>query len=254
MIDASKIQLIHLIDAGLIAAALYLFFAIIKRTQIQNITAIIIGFIACYSISKMIGFAMFAWFIEQFFILFVVFIMIIFQNEIRRASEKIRRGKLFLSSQSKGNKQPLLIKRILQSVEFLSKNKIGALIVIEQKSPLDEYTESGISINANLTSELICSLFWPGSPTHDGAIIVRNNEILTAGCLLPLTNSRVSDKRLGTRHMSAIGISEETDALVIIVSEETGTISVAEQGNLTRFLNREALETRLFNLYKEYTK
>tara|TARA_A100001015_G_scaffold158979_1_gene176588 strand:+ start:3276 stop:4040 length:765 start_codon:yes stop_codon:yes gene_type:complete len=254
MIDASKIQLIHVIDAALIAAALYLFFAIIKRTQIQNITGIIIGFVACYSISKMIGFAMFAWFIEQFFILFVVFIMIIFQNEIRRASEKIRRGKLFLPSQSKGNKQPLLIKRILQSVEFLSKNKIGALIVIEQKSPLDEYTESGISINANLTSELICSLFWPGSPTHDGAIIVRNNEILTAGCLLPLTNSRVSDKRLGTRHMSAIGISEETDALVIIVSEETGTISVAEQGNLTRFLNREALETRLFNLYKEYTK
>ena len=142
----------------------------------------------------------------------------------------------------------MLIKRILQSVEFLSKNSIGALIVLEQKSLLDEYTESGISIHANLTSELICSLFWPGSPTHDGAIIIRGNEILTAGCLLPLTNSKVSDKRLGTRHMSAIGISEVTDALVIVVSEETGTISVAE--NLTRFLNREALETRLFNLFK----
>ena len=99
----------------------------------------------------------------------------------------------------------------------------------------------------------MCSLFWPGSPTHDGAIIIRGNEILTAGCLLPLTNSKVSDKRLGTRHMSAIGISEETDALVIVVSEETGTISIAEEGNLTRFLNREALETRLFNLYKEST-
>ena len=127
------------------------------------------------------------------------------------------------------------------------------MIVIEQKSPLDEYTESGIKVNANLTSELMCSLFWPGSPTHDGAIIIRGNEILTAGCLLPLTNSKVSDKRLGTRHMSAIGISEETDALVIVVSEETGTISIAEEGNLTRFLNREALETRLFNLYKEST-
>ena len=142
----------------------------------------------------------------------------------------------------------------MQSVEFLSKNNIGALIVLEQDSPLDEYTESGISVNANLTSELICSLFWPGSPTHDGAIIIRGNEILTAGCLLPLTSSRMTDKRLGTRHMSAIGISEETDALVIVVSEETGTISVAEEGNLTRFLNREALETRLFNLFKETTK
>ena len=167
------------------------------------------------------------------------------------AHRKIRR-QTFFTTQSKKAKQPLLIKRILQSVEFLSKNKIGALIVVEQDSPLDEYTESGISINANLTSELICSLFWPGSPTHDGAIIIRGNEILTAGCLLPLTSSQMSDKRLGTRHMSA-GISEETDALVIVVSEETGTISIAEKGNLTRFLNREALETRLFSLYKEST-
>ena len=225
----------------------------IKKTQIQNITAIVMVFVVSYSISLMIGLTYFSKFIEHFFVLFLVFIMIIFQNEIRRASEKIRRGRLFFGSQRKKTKQPLLIKRILQSVEFMAKNKIGALMVIEQDSPLDEYTESGISINADLTSELVCSLFWPGSPTHDGAIIIRGNEILTAGCLLPLTSSKVSDKRLGTRHMSAIGISEETDALVIVVSEETGTISIAEKGNLTRFLNREALETRLFSLYKELT-
>tara|TARA_A100001015_G_scaffold319553_1_gene442788 strand:- start:1940 stop:2704 length:765 start_codon:yes stop_codon:yes gene_type:complete len=254
MIDVNSISFINIIDLIFIITVIGLFFNILRKTQIQNIIPIIIIFLGTYSLSKMIGFTMFAWFVERFFVLFIVFIMIIFQNEIRRASEKIRRGKLFFSSQVKNTKQPLLIKRILQSVEFLSKSKIGALIVIEQKSPLDEYTESGISINANLTSELICSLFWPGSPTHDGAIIIRNNEILTAGCLLPLTNSRVSDKRLGTRHMSAIGISEETDALIIVVSEETGTISVAEEGNLTRFLNREALETRLFNLYKDSTK
>jgi diadenylate cyclase len=253
MINANSITLLNIIDIGLILIALYFFFTVLKRTQIQNISAILLIFIISYSLSQMIGLSFFPKFIEQFFIIFVVFIMIIFQNEIRRSSEKIRRGKLFFSAQSKKAKQPLLIKRILQSVEFLSKNKIGALIVIEQDSPLDEYTESGISINANLTSELTCSLFWPGSPTHDGAIIIRGNEILTAGCLLPLTNSKITDKRLGTRHMSAIGISEETDALVIVVSEETGTISIAENGNLTRFLNREALETRLFDLYKEST-
>ena len=245
--------LINIIDIGIILVCIYFFFSILKRTQIQNLSAILLVFIIGYSASQMIGLTLFSQFIEHFFIIFIVFIMIIFQNEIRRASEKIRRGKLFFSNQTVKTKQPLLIKRILQSVEFLSKNKIGALIVIEQKSPLDEYTESGIKVNANLTAELMCSLFWPGSPTHDGAIIIRGNEILTAGCLLPLTNSKVSDKRLGTRHMSAIGISEETDALVIVVSEETGTISIAEEGNLTRFLNREALETRLFNLYKEST-
>lgn len=254
MINESSITLLTIIDAVFILAALYTFFLILRRTQIQNITSIIMMFIGSYSISKMVGLTMFAWFIERFYVVFIVFILIIFQNEIRRASEKIRRGKLFFSSKTKAAKQPLLIKRILQSVEFLSKNKIGALIVLEQDSPLDEYTESGIVIRADLTSELICSLFWPGSPTHDGAIIIRGNEIVTAGCLLPLTNSRMPDKRLGTRHMSAIGISEETDAMVIVVSEETGTISVAEEGNLTRFLNREALETRLFNLFKETTK
>jgi len=254
VINESSITLLNIIDVSFILAALYVFFLVVKRTQIQNITSIIMMFIGSYSISKMVGLTMFAWFIERFFVVFIVFVLIIFQNEIRRASEKIRRGKLFFSSKTKAAKQPLLIKRILQSVEFLSKNKIGALIVLEQDSPLDEYTESGIGIHADLTSELICSLFWPGSPTHDGAIIIRGNEIVTAGCLLPLTNSRMSDKRLGTRHMSAIGISEETDALVIVVSEETGTISVAEEGNLTRFLNREALETRLFNLFKETTK
>tara|TARA_B100001121_G_scaffold303040_1_gene316448 strand:- start:28711 stop:29475 length:765 start_codon:yes stop_codon:yes gene_type:complete len=254
VINESSITLLAIIDAVFIMAALYTFFLILRRTQIQNITSIIMMFIGSYSISKMVGLTMFAWFIERFFVVFIVFILIIFQNEIRRASEKIRRGKLFFSSKTKAAKQPLLIKRILQSVEFLSKNKIGALIVLEQDSPLDEYTESGIGIYADLTSELICSLFWPGSPTHDGAIIIRGNEIITAGCLLPLTNSRMPDKRLGTRHMSAIGISEETDAMVIVVSEETGTISVAEEGNLTRFLNREALETRLFNLFKETPK
>ena len=224
MINAEHFTFLNVIDIGFILISLYLFFSVLRRTQIQNISAILMIFIIGYSISKMIGLVHFSTFIEQFFVIFIVFIMIIFQNEIRRSSEKIRRGKLFFNSPSKKTKQPLLIKRILQSVEFLSKNKIGALIVVEQHSPLDEYTESGISINANLTSELMCSLFWPGSPTHDGAIIIRGNEILTAGCLLPLTNSQVSDKRLGTRHMSAIGISEETDALVIVVSEETGTI------------------------------
>ena len=254
MIYKESFTLLTFIDISFIALALYFFFYIIKKTHIQNLIPIIIGFIGTYSISKMMNLTMFSWLVEQFFVLFIVFIIIIFQNEIRRASEKIRRGKLFFSAKTKKTKQPLFIKRILQSVDFLSKNKIGALMVIEQNSPLDEYTESGIQIHGDLTSELICSLFWPGSPTHDGAIIIRGNEILTAGCLLPLTESRVSDKRLGTRHMSAIGTSEETDALVIVVSEETGTISIAEKGNLTRFLNREALETRLFNLFKDGTK
>lgn len=245
------ITLLSVVDIGLILVSFYLFFRMLKRAQIQNIGIILMGIIVGYSFSKMVGLQFFSQFIEQFFIILVIFIIVVFQYEIRRASDRVRRGKLFFFSQVKKNKPPLLIKRILQGVEMLSNHKIGALIVIERDSSLDEYTESGIQLNAHLTSELIGCLFWPGSPTHDGAIIVRGNEILTAGCLLPLTNSTVSDTRLGTRHMAALGLSEETDAMVIIVSEETGTISIAREGNLTRFLNRDALEAQLFSLYKD---
>ena len=118
MINPNAITFIHIIDAGFILAILYVFFSVLKRTQIQNISAIIFTLIGSYSVSKMIGLKMLPWFIERFFVVFIVFIMIIFQNEIRRASEKIRRGKLFFSSKRKSTKQPLLIKRILQSVEF----------------------------------------------------------------------------------------------------------------------------------------
>ena len=251
MIDINQLSLITIVDGVFVLAALYLFFYVVRRAQIQNLIPVIVIFFVSYSISKMINLELFSWLIDRFFLIFVVFIFVIFQTEIRRASDRIRKGKLFFTPQTEASKQPLFIKRILQSVEFLSQKKIGALIVIEQNTNLEEYTESGITINAELSSELICSLFWPGAPTHDGAIIVRGNQILTAGCLLPLTQSKVTDKRLGTRHMSAIGVSEETDALIIVVSEETGTISMAEKGNLTRFLTREGLETRLFNLYKE---
>ena len=100
---------------------------------------------------------------------------------------------------------------------------------------------------------MLASLFWPGSPTHDGAVIIRENRLSAAGCLLPLTGSSLGDRRLGTRHRAALGLSELSDALVIVVSEETGVISLAENGNLTRYMNKEALETRLFNLYEEDT-
>jgi diadenylate cyclase len=98
---------------------------------------------------------------------------------------------------------------------------------------------------------LLSSLFWPGSPTHDGAVIIRENKIEAAGCLLPLKETPLDDRRLGMRHRAAMGLSETTDALIIIVSEETGIVSLAEKGNLTRYVTKEALEARLFNLYKE---
>lgn len=182
----------------------------------------------------------------------IIILVILFQPEIRKRIEKIRRSRKWISTTNKATfKSPSTIKNILTAVENLSKNKIGALIVFEFQESLDRYIESGIPIRAKITAELMLSLFSPGTPTHDGAIVIRDNQIAAAGCLLPLTESKVLDKRLGTRHRSAIGLSEITDAIIIIISEETGAISLAEDGKINRFLNREAIETRLFSIYSE---
>ncbi|MAH80380.1 MAG: hypothetical protein CMP39_01675 [Rickettsiales bacterium] len=145
----------------------------------------------------------------------------------------------------------LTIRHLLKATKFLANEKIGAIIAIERLSSLSEYSAAGISINSELNSELISSLLWPGTPTHDGAIIIRKGKIDAAGCFLPLTDSKLIDRRLGTRHRAALGLSEVSDSFIIVVSEEKGVISIAEEGVLTRFLTIEALETRLFTVFSK---
>ena len=130
---------------------------------------------------------------------------------------------------------------------------MGALIVLERNTGLSEYVESGTKVDAVISAELLNSIFNHKSALHDGAVIVQGDRILSAGSLLPLSESKAIDKRLGTRHRAGVGISEITDAISIIVSEMTGNISIAENGILNRFLTREELEERLFSLYKEQT-
>lgn len=207
-----------------------------------------------YSVSRFLGFGTLNWLLEKLATALILIVIIIFQPELRRFLEQIGTGRLFSPFLIQANAQSTaVIKQLLKAVDVLSKEKIGALIVIEVGTNLTEYIESGIKIRSVISSELLSSLFWPKTPTHDGAVIIRENKIEAAGCLLPLTDIQISDQRLGTRHRSAVGLSKLTDALVIVVSEESGIISIAEHGNLTRFLNREALETRLFNLYREET-
>ncbi len=209
-----------------------------------------------YFVSRLFGFLTLNWLLEKLATALILIAIIIFQPELRRFLEKIGSGKLFspLVEGQREAKSTTVIKHLLKTVEMLSKEKIGALIVSEVGTNLSEYIESGIPIRSHISAELLCTLFWPKSPTHDGAVIIRENKIEAAGCLLPLTDTPLTDGRLGTRHRAAIGLSKLTDAVIIVVSEESGIVSIAENGNLNRFLNKEALETRLFNLYKEETE
>ncbi|MBI2470147.1 MAG: DNA integrity scanning protein DisA nucleotide-binding domain protein, partial [Planctomycetes bacterium] len=140
---------------------------------------------------------------------------------------------------------------IIKAVGTLSKNKTGALIAIEREVGLDNFIETGTRLNADVSSELICTVFWPGSPLHDGAAIIQEQKMIAAGCLLPLTENMELSKSLGTRHRAGIGLTEETDAIVIIVSEETGTISTGFKGALNRDIDEKGLKKILDELSTE---
>ena len=169
------------------------------------------------------------WLVTEFLPVFIIPVIILFQPEFRRALIKLGHSpffRIFVKSEIQ------VAKEIVRAVTALSGNKIGGLITIEREDGLGNYIEGGIKINSNISSDLISTIFWPGTPLHDGAVIVQEEKIAAAGCLFPLTENDNISKSCGTRHRAGIGITEETDALSIIISEETGLISVAVGGTL----------------------
>lgn len=179
-----------------------------------------------------------------------VTIPIVFQPELRRALEQIGRGGLFRLDSADDTAawtrpEDQAIAALAQAAFLLSRNKLGALIVIEQQSGLKEFCESGTTLHAQLSAELLLAVFMPRSPLHDGAAVVRENLVEAAGCFLPLAEQSLAEGRVGTRHRAAIGLTEQTDAVVVVVSEETGAITVARQGKLSRPVEEEQRLTKM---------
>jgi diadenylate cyclase len=199
-----------------------------------------------FIITKQVGFERINWILTKIFALSILAFLIIFQQEIRRGLANIgqRRWSRFFLKESE------VIKEITTACFLLSKKKIGALIAIGRETRLENYIESGIEIDAKVNSELLMTIFMPNTPLHDGGIVVAGERIVASGCLFPLTQNPKISTTLGTRHRAALGLSEETDAIVIVVSEETGGVSVAIGGRLTHDLDRESLERVLSNLYR----
>jgi diadenylate cyclase len=223
----------------------------LKQNQTYNVIKGFVLIFLFFLVSYLLRLTTISWVLNKFTTVFIILIIIVFQPELRRFLERLGSSGLFLSPLKAESQNVAVVKHIVRAVEHLSKEHIGAIIVIEQATNLDEYLSTGILVSAELSSDLLSTLFWKGTPTHDGAVIIRKGRVEAAGCFLPLTKQPFSDRRLGTRHRASLGLSEVSDAIIIVVSEENGVISLVERSAITRYLNREALETRLFNLYNE---
>jgi diadenylate cyclase len=176
----------------------------------------------------------------------LVFVFIVFQNDIRRALTQVGTGPLFSAGDRFAQSQA--VEELVKGVTAMASRRIGALIVLQSEVGLNEYLEIGTRLDAQVSKELVTSIFTPGSPIHDGALIIQQGRITAAGCFLPLTTNPAVSKTLGTRHRAAIGLTEETDAVAIVVSEEDGKISLVREGKITRDVDPGTLRTTLQRL------
>lgn len=235
---------IDFLDIVIIAYLIYRLLLITMQTRaIQVIKGV--GFILiAWRLADMAGLSTVAWVIKYILNAGALVLVIIFQPEIRKALEHIGGTKLFGKMTASGDprQSDYYATEIVRACTNMSKKKIGALIVMERKTALGEVIESGTILRCEITSQVLESIFMPGTPLHDGAVVIRDGLLHAAGCFLPLSERLDLDKNLGTRHRAALGISEQSDALVIVVSEETGTISVCKNGEITRYVGAKALK------------
>lgn len=236
----------HVVDATLVSLIAYKIFTYLRGTRaVQLIKGIfVIGLLA--ALAWGFNLTIMKWVLQQLQVMAVVAVVVVFQPELRSMLERLGRDSPFGRRLLHGQEHVrLVISEIVRAVREMSEKRIGALIAVERATGLKEYVETGTQLDALLSYPLLLQIFEPKTPLHDGAVIVRHNRILAAGCYLPLSSNKYLSKELGTRHRAAVGLSELSDALVIVVSEETGAVSVAEEGKLLRYLDPPGLEQLL---------
>jgi diadenylate cyclase len=244
-----------IIDIGILAYLIYKIIKFVKGTRAGGLVKGIIFVVGVYFLSSALNMKVITFLMNEMFGAGLIAIVVLFQPELRRSLEMMGRSKIsklpVFSSladapDSAVNKWGTAIEAVCDACQDLSSNATGALIVIERETKLGEQIDTGTVINAMPSKEIFGNIFFPKTPLHDGAVIMRDGMILAAACFLPNTQKdELINKTLGSRHRAAIGMSESSDALVIAVSEETGTISVAENGELTRGLSRDSLKRLL---------
>ncbi len=245
-----EMRISDIIDIIILAIIFYKIYTMISFTRAIQLLKGIGLILLIFPISNLLNLRMVNFFLRNLVTLGALALVVIFQPELRRALEHMGRSRMGLRifGSSSGEKY-FQSDEIVEAVSKLSKKRIGALIVIENETGLNDIIETGTTLNANITSELLQNIFMPKSPLHDGATIIRFNKIVAAGCLLPLSNDRSVSTELGTRHRAALGMSSQSDAIIIVVSEETGVISLACNGSLNRFIEISTLQEKIEEYY-----
>ena len=235
--------IVNLLDVAIVAYLIYRFIKALAGTKIMSLVQGIILFIILKLLAEFIGLTTITYLMNQIITYGVIASVVIFAPEIRLGLEKFgKTTQLFTPGSSVLTDEEKLIDALVKSVAYMSPRKIGALISIQGTQTLREYINTGISLNADVSSQLLINTFIPNTPLHDGAVIIRGKKIAAACCYLPLTESTAISKEFGTRHRAAIGLSEHSDALTIVVSEETGSLSVTHNGRFHHDLSNESFE------------
>ncbi len=245
------VRIVDVIDIALVAFVLYKILVFIHETRAEQLVKGLLVIVLATFVSDKLKLYTLNWILVNTMTLGVIALIIVFQPELRRALESIGRSQFIRTQFVRIDKEKAksITASLVKAIDYFSSKSIGALIVLEQETALSDISESGTKIDAEISTELIGNIFYEGSPLHDGAVIIRGDRIMAAGCVLPLTQDKTLSRELGTRHRAGLGITENSDAVVFIVSEETGIISLAVNGKLTRFLDIKSVEKTILNLY-----
>lgn len=252
----SVIRIRDVIDIILVAYIIYMAMNYIKSTRAKQVVKGLCLLLAIMIVANYLNLYVIHFLIYSVFKYGLMAIIVIFYPELRRILEYLGKqwhiGRFFNPSEDKDKGEiKKRVNAISKAVDNMAAEKTGALIIVEQEIKLGEIIDRSTILNAEITSQLIETIFYEGTALHDGAVVLRDDKILAAGCVLPLTTNESLESKLGTRHRAGIGITETTDAVAIIVSEETGIISYAYKGELTRYMDAKSIEKMLFDIYYE---
>ena len=240
------------LDIAIVSYIVYKMIGFIRETRAMQLIRGLVIIIVAFFVSDIFNLYLLNWLLKSLFTMGLFAVVVLFQPELRRALEQVGRKNLMNTNSFRNidkNKAVDTVHALMSGIDEFSATRTGALIAIERETMLNDIIETGVVVDAEISIRLLGNLFYEGSPLHDGGVIIRGARIHAASCVFPLTEKKNIGRNLGTRHRAGVGLSEVCDALIIIVSEETGVVSIAEDGKIRRFVDLKTIEKMLLNMY-----